>query len=367
MQLIFTKEDLFRCIQVLQGVAAGRNTLPILSNVLIRAVDGQIEIAATDLEVSIQTMVPGTIIDEGAITVSARKLSEIVRELPDQEIRLATTANDRIEITCGEGVYKIIGLPDDEFPELPSITDGFFTIDGEVLCSMIDKTEFSASTEETRYFLNGLYFDLTPEITQIVATDGRRLAIASSDTLIPPPQEPIGVIVPLKAVREITRTFAESAEVKVCLLENQIIFADDDSTLTSRLVEGEYPKYQQIIPSDNEIHLTLNVEKMLGGLRRVALLSNPKTYSIRLDIQDGKARISAKTPELGEAYETVDVESGDGEIQIAFDARFLVEAVGHIQAEDFRLELKDSLSAAVLKPVGDDGHLCLIMPMRLES
>ena len=123
MQLIFTKEDLFRCIQVLQGVAAGRNTLPILSNVLIRATNGQIEIAATDLEVSIQTVVPGTIIDEGAITVSARKLSEIVRELPDQEIRLTTTANDRIEITCGEGVYKIIGLPDDEFPELPQLLE----------------------------------------------------------------------------------------------------------------------------------------------------------------------------------------------------------------------------------------------------
>ena len=367
MQLIFTKEDLSRCVQVLQGVAAGRNTLPILSNVLIRAMDEQIKIAATDLEVSIQTVVPGTIIDEGAITVSARKLSEIVRELPDQEIRLSTTANDRIEITCGEGVYKIIGLPDDEFPELPSITGDFFAIDGEVLCSMIDKTEFSAATEEARYFLNGLYFDLTPEITQIVATDGRRLAIASSDTLIPPPQEPIGVIVPLKAVREIARTFTESAEVKVCLLESQIIFADDDSILTARLVEGEYPNYRQIIPSDNEIHLTLNVENMLGGLRRVALLSNPKTYSIRLDIQEGKARISAKTPELGEAYETVDIKEGDGEIQIAFDARFLVEAVGHIQSEDFRLELKDSLSAAVLKPAGEEGHLCLIMPMRLES
>ena len=367
MQLVFAKEDLFRCIQVLQGAAAGRNTLPILSNILIRATDGQIEIAATDLEVGIQTVVPGTIVEEGAITVSARKLSEIVRELPDQEIRLATTANDRIEITCGEGVYKIIGLPDDEFPELPSITGAFFTIDGELLCSMIDKTEFSVSTEDSRYFLQGLYFNLTPDMTEIVATDGRRLAVASSGTLMPPPQEPMGVIVPIKAVREIIKTFAESAEVKVSLHDNQIIFADDDSTLTSRLVEGEYPTYQQIIPTDNDIHLTLNVNKMLGGVKRVALLANPQNRSIRLDVQDGKVRISAKAPELGEAYETVDVTSGDGEIQIAFDARFLEEAVGHIQAEDFRLELKDSLSAAVLKPVGDDGHLCLIMPMRLES
>ncbi len=367
MELTFIKEDLFRSIQVLQGVAAGRNTLPILSNVLIHAANGQIEITVTDLEVGIRIVVPGAILDEGSITISAKKLAEIVRELPSEEIKLSTTANDRIEITCGEGVYKIIGLPDDEFPDLPSIQGDFFTIDGEVLCSMINKTEFSASTEETRYFLNGLYFDLAPEITQVVATDGRRLAIASSDTLTPPPQEPVGVIIPLKAVREIAKTFAESAEIKLCLLENQIIFADDDATLTSRLVEGEYPKYQQIIPVDNEIHLTLNVEKTLGALRRVALLSNPKTYSIRLDIQESKAKISAKTPELGEAYETVEVKSGDGEIEIAFDARFLVEAVGHIQTEDFRLELKDSLSAAVLKPVGKDDHLCLIMPMRLES
>ena len=368
MELVFkAREDLLRAIQVLQGVAASRNTLPILSNVLIRAANGQIEIAATDLEVSIQIVVPGTILDEGTITVSAKKLSEIIRELPSEEIKLATTANNRVEIVCGEGVYKIIGLPDDEFPDLPKIQGDFFTIDGEVLRLMIHKTEFSAATDETRYFLNGLYFNFTQEITQVVATDGRRLAIASSDILTPPPEEAIGVIIPLKAVREITKTFADSVEVKICLLDNQILFADDDATLTSRLVEGEYPNYQQIIPSDNEVHLTLNVEKLLGALRRVALLSNPKTYSIRLDIQENSAKISAKTPELGEAYETVELEGGSGEIQIAFDARFLMEAVRHIQTDGVLLELKDSLSATILKPVGTADHLCLIMPMRLES
>ena len=232
---------------------------------------------------------------------------------------------------------------------------------------MLYRTEFSAATEETRYFLNGLYFHLTPESTQVVATDGRRLAIASSAALAPSPQEPIGVIIPLKGVKEITKTFAESAEVKICLLENQIIFADDSATLTSRLVEGDYPKYQQIIPKDNEIRAVLEAEKFLSALKRVALLANPKTYSIRLDIQENAVKVSAKTPELGEAYETVELKSGNGDIQIAFDARFLMEAVRHIQTEDVLLELKDSLSAVVLKPVGDDTHFCLIMPMRLES
>jgi DNA polymerase-3 subunit beta len=366
MELAFKKEDLLKAIQMLQGVAAGRNTLPILSNVLIRAADEQIAIAATDLEVGINIIVPGTISDEGAITLSARKLSEIVRELPPAEIKFSTTANDRIEIVCAEGVYKIIGLPDDEFPDLPSIQDDFFTIEGEVLRAMIDKTEFAASTEETRYFLNGLYFHLTPELTEVVATDGRRLAIASSQPLTPVPDEPIGVIIPLKAVREITRTFAESPEVRICLRENQIIFADDEATLTSRLVEGEYPKYEQIIPKDNDSMIRLDVEQFLGALKRVALLANPKTYSIRLDILENAVNISAKTPELGEAYETVELKNRNGEIEIAFDARFLMEFLRHIQTEDVAVEFKDPLSAVVLKPVEDDNHLGLIMPMRLE-
>jgi DNA polymerase III subunit beta len=367
MELVFSKEELLKAIQVLQGVAAGRNTLPILSNILIRAADGQIEIAATDLEVGIKIAVPGTVIDEGGITVSARKLAEIVRELPPEEIRLSTTANDRVEIACGDGVYKIIGLPDDEFPDLPSIQSNFFTMDAGILCSTIQKTEFAASVEEARYFLNGLYFHLTPEMTKFVATDGRRLAVASSEALTPAPEEPTGVIIPLKAVREIAKTFDESAEVKVCLLENQILFADDDATLTSRLVEGEYPKYEQIIPADHDIHTVVNTEKFLNAVRRVALLANEKTHSIRLDITEDTIRVSARAPELGEAYETVPIIEANGTIEIALNARFLVDVLRHIDTDDVRIEFKDSQSAAVLKPVGEDNHLSLIMPMRLEA
>jgi len=367
MELVFTKEELLRAIQVLQGVAAGRNTLPILSNILIRAANGQIEIAATDLEVGIKIVVPGTVLDEGGITISARKLAEIVRELPPEEIKLSTTANDRVEITCGEGVYKIIGLPDDEFPDLPSIQSAFFTMDAEVLRSTIYKTEFAASTDEARYFLNGLYFYLTPEKTEVVATDGRRLAVVSGEPLTPPPEEPVGIILPLKAVREITRTFAESAEVKISLLENQILFADDEATLTSRLVEGEYPQYQQIIPQDHEISTVVERERLLDAVRRVALLANQKTHSIRLDIQEDVIRVSARAPELGEAHETVSVKSSNGNVEIGFDARYLADALQHIQTEDVVIELKDAHTAAVFKPVGEEGHLCLVMPMRLES
>jgi DNA polymerase-3 subunit beta len=368
MELVFNKEELLRAMQMLQGVAAGRNTLPILSNVLIRASDGQIEIAATDLEVGIRMNVSGTVVEEGGITVSARILSDIVRELPPEDIKLATTANDRVEITCGEGVYKIIGLPDDEFPDLPSIESDFFTMDGPLLCSTIHKTEFAASTdEEARYFLNGIYFHLTPEQTKVVATDGRRLAVVSSEVLTPPPEEPTGVILPLKAVKEIAKTFAESAEVKICLLDNQVIFADDDITLTSRLVEGEYPQYEQIIPEDNENRTVVETEKIRNAVTRVALLANQKTYAIRLDIQEDTIRVSSRTPELGEADETVGVKSGSGTIEIGLNARFLIDVLRHIETEDVVIESKDGNNAAVLRPIEDDNYLCLVMPMRLES
>ena len=367
MELAFSKDELFRSIQILQGVAAGRNTLPILSNVLVRAANDRIEIAATDLEVAIRIVVPGTIFEEGAITVSARKLGEVVRELPPEEIKFTTTENYRVELACGAGVYKIIGLSDDEFPEIESIRGDFFTVEAEVLRSMIDKTEFSASTEETRYFLNGLYLHLTPEKSEVVATDGRRLAVASSEALIPAPEEPIGVIVPLKSVREIMRAFEASTEVKISLLDNQIIFADDESTLTSRLIDGEYPKYEQIIPKNHEDRITVNAETLLSATRRVALLANPKTFSIRFNIQADQIEVSAKAPDLGEAYETVAINSGNGSLEVAFDARFFIDALSHIGTEEVVIEFKDSLSAAVLKPVGEDNHLCLIMPMRLES
>ena len=367
MELAFTKDELLRSIQILQGVAAGRNTLPILSNVLVRAADNRIEMSATDLEVAIKIVVPGTIFEDGAVTVSARKLGEVVRELPPEEIKFTTTENHRVEITCGSGVYKIIGLSDDEFPEIESIRGGFFTVPAEVLQSMVDKTEFAASTEETRYFLNGVYLYLTSEKSEVVATDGRRLAVATSEALMPAPEEPVGVILPLKAVREFMRTFEESTEVKICLLENQIVFSDDESTLASRLVDGEYPKYEQIIPKDHDNRITVNVENLLSATRRVALLANPKTFSIRFDIQTNQIAVSAKAPDLGEAYETVTVNSGDGSLEVAFDARFLIDALSHIGTEEVLIEFKDALSAAVLKPVGEDNHLCLIMPMRLES
>ena len=366
MELTFERDDLLDSLQVLQGVASRRTTLPILSNVLINATGGTIECMATDLEVGIRMKVEGTITEEGAITVSAKKLVDIVKELPaDKPVHLATTANDRVEITCGDGVYKIIGLPDEEFPQLPSVEGEALKIGGETLRDVLQKTEFAASTEEVRYFLNGLYFNFLEQGTEVVATDGKRLALARCEPLTAP-GEANGFIVPLKAVREIARTFADAGEISISVFENQILFTDGNATLTTRLVEGDYPKYEKIIPESTEGRAVVSKEGILSATRRVSLLSNPKNYSICLEIDSEQVQVSAKTPELGEAHETLPVESSTGSARIGFDARLLIEALSHIETESLSLEFSGELNPVLVRPVGDDNYVSLIMPMRLD-
>ena len=366
MELTFERDDLLDALQVLQGVASGRTTLPILSNVLINSTGGNIECMATDLEVGIRMKVEGTITEEGAITVSAKKLGDIVKELPaDKSLHLATTANDRVEITCGDGVYKIIGLPDEEFPQLPSVEGEALKIGGETLRNVLQKTEFAASTEEARYFLNGLYFNFLEHNTEVVATDGKRLALARCEPLTSP-EGVNGFIVPLKAVREIARTFVDAGEVSISVFENQILFTDGNATLTTRLVEGDYPKYEKIIPESTEGKAVVPKAQILSATRRVALLSNPKNYSICLEIDSEQVQVSAKTPELGEAHETLPVESSTGSVRIGFDARLLIEALSHIETKSLSIEFSGELNPVLIKPEGDDGYVSLIMPMRLD-
>jgi DNA polymerase-3 subunit beta len=351
---------------MVQGVAGGRNTLPILSNVLIRAQDGNIECAATNLEVSIRVKMGGTIKEEGGITVSAKKFVEIVRELPDKTIELVTTANHRVELTCGDGVYKIIGISDEDFPQMLSGDGNGVTIDGTTLNSVIHKTVFAASTDEVQYLLNGIFFNLLEDKTEVVATDGsKQLALAHCAPL-KTSEDVDGFIIPLKAVKEIARIFADSPEVKISLLKNQLLLSDDNTAFTTRLVEGDYAPYQKLFRDSSEGRTVVTKETILRATRRVALLSDPKNFLICLEIDAEGIRVSAKTPELGEAYETLPVESSTGKVRIGLDARVLTDVLTHIETESLIFEFEGEIIPLIVKPVGDDTHLCFIMPMRLE-
>lgn len=374
MELIFEREKLWEAMQVVGSVAASRNTLPILANVLIRAADDQIQLAATDLEVGIKFVVQGEVVEPGSITVPAKKLADIVRELPSStssgelaKVKLATLANDRVEIDCENAKFRIVGLTDEEFPPLPEVGDEFFTLGSAVLRSMIQKTSFAVSTEETRHFLNGVYFNVTPDLVRMVATDGKRLAVATQQQEKPVEEKEIGVIIPTKAVSNIVRTFTDDEDVRIALLENQIAFAMQNMTLISRLIEGEYPDYQAVMAPamSNEIKLSVNTEYLFSVIRRVSLLANPKTPSIRMEAKDSELNVSASTPELGEAQEMMQVSIEGGNVEIAFNARFVMDVLRNIEADEVLFKFRDSLSPVLVTPSEEENYMCVIMPMRL--
>lgn len=377
MELIFERRKLWEAMQIVGNVAASRNTLPILANVLIRAVDDQIQLAATDLEVGVKYVVEGRIEEPGSITVPAKKLVDIVRELPTTtadsgdpaKVKLSTLANDRVEIDCENATFRIVGLTDEEFPPLPELGDDFLTLNSDILCSMIQKTVFAVSTEETRHFLNGVYFCVTSDSVRMVATDGKRLAVASQQQTEPMEQE-ISVIIPTKAVNNILRAFANNEDVKIALIENQIVFATQNMSLISRLIEGEYPDYQAVMSPamNNEIELVVDTEYLLSVIRRVSLLANPKTPSVRIESKDSEISVSASTPELGEAQEQMQqVKLEGGSVEIAFNARFVMDVLRNIETSKVLFKFRDSLSPVLVMPSEEKGHdyMCVIMPMRL--
>ncbi len=367
MKLTFQRDVLLDSLQVLQSIASERETLPILSNVLIHAEGSTIECMATDTEMGIRMKVDGTVKEAGSILVPAEKLADIVKTWPaEQPIDLATTKDDHVEITCGDSVRKIVGFPDKAFPQFPVVDPEAFAIDGEVLRSILHKTAFAAPTKDRRQFLNGLYFNLLEDRTEVVATDAIQLALAHCEPL-KLSEDKDGFIVPLKAVKEIERTFANSSKVKISRLENQILFADEYTTLTTQLIDAEYAPYEKIIPVSPEVRTVVPKVPILRAMRKVALVSDPKTFKVCLEIDEQQIRVSAETSELDEAHETLAVESSNGSIRIGMNAQLLIETLTHIETESVSLEFTNALEPLVVKPIGEEGHICVLCTMLLDS
>lgn len=368
MKLTFERDDLLASLRMLQGVTSGQDTAPMPSNVLIRAEGDTVECMATDTEIGIRMKVEGTIREEGTITVSAEKLGDIVKAWPvEKPIDVATTTDGRVRITSGDDLYKIVELADEEFPQLPSVDDGALAIDGETLRSILHKTEFAASTEKVRRtFLNGLYFNLFEDRTEVVGCDGIQLALAQCGPL-KLSEDNDGFIVPLKAVKAIERNFANSPEVKISRLENQILFGDEHTTLTTQLVDAEYPRYEKIIPASHEVRTVVQKAPILRAIQRISAFSDPKCPAVCLEIDEKQIRISPRDSDPGEKHETLAVASSTGSIRIGINAQLLIETLSHIETESLVLEFSGALKPVIVKPMGEEGHICFIMPMSLES
>jgi DNA polymerase-3 subunit beta len=359
MKLTISKSELQKGLTRIQSVVEKRNTMPILANVLLDASNKKSKIltlAATDLEVGIRGSHPANVEVAGKVTVSAKKFYEIVRELPDEQVSLEVTANAYIEIRCGRAQFTLAGNAADEYPAL-------------FLSEMIDRTMYAASADETRYNLNGVYFEQLKDAGKVrmVATDGHRLAIV--DRMLGTELVGLkpGVIIPRKGLAELKRLLDEedADEVELGFEGNSGLVRKGDVTLVMRLIEGEFPNYQQVIPKETNLHLTIVVETFSRALRRVALLSVERSRAIKFELSDGLLRLSSNNPDLGDAQEELDVDYAGEPITVAFNARYLMDALNSIKAKEVRLGFKDATSPAQLIPTDDDDALAVVMPMRV--
>ncbi len=364
MKFSISKNLFLKGIQKVENITATKTTLPILSNVLLEASENEIKLITTNLEVSVKNTIPAQVQENGSITLPCKKLGDIIRELPEAKIEVGIEKENKVIIKCEKSIFNILGLPKEEFPNLPKLEDKFcFSIKQEILKNMIKKTKFAISNDEARYTLNGIYLIIDYTQIKMIATDGRRLAYIGINlpNLL---KEKKDVIIPSKTINEINRVI-EEGETKINLSENQISFQLNNTLLISRLIEGHFPNYEQVIPQKQEKKIKVNTKKFLQGVRRIALLADEKTNSIKIKTKDNRLIITASSPEIGEAQEEIEAVSEGKEIEIIFDARYILDILNNIDSEETALELTDSLSPATIRPVGEEDYFCIIMPMKL--
>ncbi len=375
MKVQIHRTELLSALQRIQGVVEKRNTMPILSNILLEAGKGQITFFGTDLEIGIKDAQPADVTEEGGVAVSARKLYEIIRELPEGNVNLSTTEKNVLQVEAGKSEFRVMGLPPQEFPAIPTVEpEQLIPVSREVLSELIRKTIFAVGDNDARYILNGML--LTMKVGEkkrqirLVGTDGHRLAVIERD--LPEgkagklkPQEATAII-PKKAAIEIKKLLDESEEEpELGIGRNQLIFRRGQVLLFTRLMEGSYPNYQHVIPKDREKRTAVDRGLLEGALRRVSLMSKEKTHAIRISLESGAMVLTSSNPEMGEAREAVPVAYAGEGFTTGFNARYLLDALGAIDAEKALFEFKEAVSPWLIKQEGDEGYLCVVMPMRV--
>jgi len=364
MKLAVTKEALLEGLQRIQNVVSNRATLPVLSNALLEATEAGLRLTTTDLEVGIRCSIEAKVEKPGATTLPARRLAAIVRELPSSEVVLEIDAKNAATIRCGASFFKIYGLPQEEFPTFPTVGEPkSFTLKQSELKDGLRKTSYAISSDETRYVLNGILFSLSDNKLTLVATDGRRLALFDSDIEFPKSHER-DFILPTKAVTELQRLLGEDGDVTISTSDNLASFELNGAFLASKLVEGNYPNYRQVIPAEAKERIALEREAFLNCVRRVSLLSSDKTSSVRLNFTKNNLDITANTPEVGEAKESLAINYRGKDISIAFNPEFLMDPLRSLPNDEVFLELIDEMSPGVLKI--QSPFLYVIMPMRVS-
>ncbi|MCR4336776.1 MAG: DNA polymerase III subunit beta [Candidatus Omnitrophica bacterium] len=362
MKIKITKESLLEGIQIVQNVVSTKATLPILSNILLETQAGKIKLNTTDLDIGISCEFPVEVIEEGAITISAKRFSDIVRELPLGDVMISTKKNNQVDIEGNKCRFKLMGLSKEEFPKFPEFKDKeSVRIDQATLKEMIRMTSFSVSYEESRYVLNGVLVEIKGNLIRMVATDGRRLAKIEKNLASTSSQE-ITAIVPIKALQEVYRNLTSGGQVSFVVGKNQILFDIQGILIASRIIEGEFPNYQQVIPKEASTKIKINTQDFLSAIRRANLLSTPDFQAIKVEVFSDKIVVSKTTPDVGESREEVVIQYGGKELIVGFNPQFLIDALKNISQDTIEMELLGPDKAGVIR-MGD--YLYLVLPMRI--
>jgi DNA polymerase-3 subunit beta len=369
MEFSVTKSALLNELTTTQGVVERKTTIPILSNLLVEAKGNRLTITATDLELSIRTSCEAKVKKEGAGTIPAKKLLELVRLLPEGEIKVRLLENHWIEIVSDKKKYKLVGMAKENFPALPSMPHTLVKIPAAVLESLIAKTKFAISMEESRYTLNGGLLIMKPDTLAMVATDGHRLALAETDQKLGLNGE-VRVLVPKKAMDEVEKLSASAGS------DAQFDFAKDDShlffevghrLLISRILTGQFPNYEAVLPRDNNKKVTIDRGELTDAVRRVSQLADQRSHAVKFSITTEGIEISASSPEYGEAKETIEKEYKGEPISIGFNSTYMLDFLSAAVEGPINIELKDEQSAGQMRPVADESYRYryIIMPMRI--
>jgi len=364
MKFSVSKDKLLEGLQTVQNVVSTRTTLPILSNVLLQADEGAVRLTTTDLDVGVRGSIEANVERPGATTLPARRLFTIVRELPAAEITIEVDSKNVASIRSGPSFFRILGLPEEEFPPLPGFEDAkIFTIPQKDLKDGLKKTAYAISTDETRYVLNGILCSFKENKLTAVATDGRRLALVELELEFPRSNE-TDIIIPTKAVTECQRLLRDEGDVRLSVGENQVAFEINGTFLVTKLIDGNYPNYRQVIPGEARERVTLERETFLNSVHRVALLASEKSNSVKLVFSKNNIDIIANTPEVGEARESLPVQYKGKDFSIAFNPEFLMAPLRNLQNDEVYLDLIDEMSPGVIKI--QSPFLYVLMPMRIS-
>jgi DNA polymerase-3 subunit beta len=370
MEFSVKKFDLLNELSLTQGVVERKTTIPILGNLLCEASGNRITLTATDLELSIRTSCEAKVKKEGAGTIPAKKLLELVRLLPEGEIRFKLLENHWVQILADRKTYKMVGMAKDNFPAIPAFPHPIAKIPAAILSSLIARTAFAISNEESRYTLNGALLLLKPENVTMVATDGHRLAVAEIDHKFEGLTREVRPLVPKKALAEVQRLASEAgedAEIEFALDESHLFFRAGERLLISRMLTGQFPNYEAVLPRDNNRKVVIERAELNDAVKRVAQLADTRSHAVKLSVSTEGIEISASSPEYGEAKETIEKEYKGEPLAIGFNAQYMIDFLAAAPEGPISLELKDEQSAGQMRPLADEAYRYryVIMPMRI--